>query len=102
MRKSHCSRSHSEFLDIAECDEVVRIREGLELPVDSREQIAESQALCCTEVRGFAESTHVAKTGSARNYGISTVICKEMHRVVRGRAALCRGLADLCAENRLK
>lgn len=55
-----------------------------------------------TEERFFARSTGVAQSGGARDYCITTNICKEIDRLGRGNVAMCGALSGLGAEARLE
>lgn len=55
-----------------------------------------------TAERDVARSIRVAERGGARDHDISADISKKVDRLARGKAALCRGTAELRAENRIE
>lgn len=57
------------------------------------------RAVQTTAERFVARSTRVAKIGGPGDHGISTDSCHEVDRLVKSKAALCRGPAELSTEN---
>lgn len=96
------------FWDIVGFEEVMRIGEGPELLVDSRRAdnhtVEPFTARKVVVVKTTAESAvtrsiRVAESGAIRDYDISTVVLDEIDRLVKEKAALWGGLAELAAEN---